>query len=138
MERGIDHRPSSYFGTYFGALLYSDRASLLFTQEGLNITRPLMVGGATSMYCACAAPPPNWLKKEYGVDIDTEVSDTIEKLEIKPLPTELRGEASIHIVKAAQALGYNWQPQLKFMKPGRSGQFDCGAKCMLGCRCGAK
>ena len=63
LERGIDHRQSSYYGTYLGALLYSDRASLLFTREGLNITRPLMVGGATSMYCGCAAPPPIWLKK---------------------------------------------------------------------------
>ena len=72
LERGIDHRPRSYYGTYLGALLYSDRSSLLFTQEGLNIVRPLMVGGATSMYCGCAAPPPGWLKGKYGIDIDLE------------------------------------------------------------------
>ena len=138
LERGIDHRPRSYYGTYLGALLYSDRGSLLFTQEGLNIVRPLMVGGATSMYCGCAAPPPTWLKNNYGVDIDTEVSETIAELQIAPLPPELRGEASTRIAQAAQALGYDWQPQLKFMKPARSKKFDCGAKCMLGCRCGAK
>ena len=62
LERGIDYRPRSYYGTYLGALIYSDRMSLLFTEEGLNIVRPLMVGGATSMYCGCAAPPPAWLK----------------------------------------------------------------------------
>jgi choline dehydrogenase-like flavoprotein len=62
LERGIDYRQRGYYGTYLGALIYSDRASLLFTQEGLNIVRPLMVGGATSMYCGCAAPPPPWLK----------------------------------------------------------------------------
>ena len=61
LERGIDYRPASYYGTYLGALIYADRRSLLFTQEGLNIVRPLMVGGATSMYCGCAAPPPDWL-----------------------------------------------------------------------------
>jgi choline dehydrogenase-like flavoprotein len=138
LERGIDHRPRSYYGTYLGALLYSDRSSLLFTQEGLNIVRPLMVGGATSMYCGCAAPPPAWLKNKYGVDIDLEVSQTIEELEIAPLPPDLRGAASTRIAQAAQALGYDWQPQLKFMKPARAGKFDCGAKCMLGCRCGAK
>ena len=44
LERGIDHRSRSYYGTYLGALIYSDRRSLLFTQEGLNIIRPLMVG----------------------------------------------------------------------------------------------
>jgi len=138
LERGIDHRPRSYYGTYLGALLYSDRGSLLFTQEGLNIVRPLMVGGATSMYCGCAAPPPGWLKGKYGIDIDLEVSETIEELEIAPLPAELRGQASTRIAQAAQALGYDWQPQLKFMRPARAKRFDCGAKCMLGCRCGAK
>lgn len=84
------------------------------------------------MYCGCAAPPPDWLKQRYSVDIDAEVSETIEELEIAPLPAELRGVASTHIAQAAQALGYDWQPQWKFMRPGRTARFDCGAKCMLG------
>ena len=138
LERGQDHRPRSYYGTYLGALLYTDRGSLLFTEEGLNIVRPMMVGGATSMYCGCAAPPPTWFKNKYGVNIDAEVSETIEELEIEPLPAELCGEASTRIAQAAQALGYNWEPQPKFMKPARAVHFDCGAKCMLGCRCHAK
>jgi choline dehydrogenase-like flavoprotein len=66
------------------------------------------------------------------------VSATMEELEIAPLPAELRGEASTRIAQAAQALGFDWQPQLKFMKPARAHPFNCGAKCMLGCRCGAK
>lgn len=138
LERGQDYRSRSYYGTYLGAIRYSDRGSLLFTQEGLNIVRPLMVGGATSMYCGCAAPAPAWLKDKYGVDIDLEVAETMHELQIEPLPSELRGEASTRIAQAAQALGYDWEPQLKFMKPARAAQFDCGAKCMLGCRCGAK
>src|ERR1043165_6860281 len=97
LERGQDHRPRSYYGTYLGALLYTDRGSLLFTEEGLNIVRPLMVGGATSMYCGCAAPPPTWFKSKYGVNINSEVSETIEELELEPLPAKLRGEASTHI-----------------------------------------
>jgi len=138
LERGIDHRPYSYYGTYPGAMIYSDRLSFLFTQEGLNIIRPLMLGGATSMYCGCAAPPPLWLKEKYGVDIDTEVAETITELGIAPLPPELRGQSSTRIAQAAQALGYAWEPQLKFMNTARAKNFDCGAKCMLGCRCGAK
>lgn len=138
LERGMDYRPKKYYGTYLGALVYADRMSLLFTQEGLNIVRPLMVGGATSMYCGCAAPPPDWLKNKYGVDIDAEVAETIPELEIASLPDPLRGPASTRIAQAARALGYHWEPQLKFMKPARSKKFDCGAKCMLGCRCGAK
>ncbi len=140
LERGIDHRPASYYGTYLGALIYADRRSLLFTEEGLNIVRPLMVGGATSMYCGCAAPPPDWLAGRYGVDIAEEVSSTIEELEIAPLPAELRGRASTHLAQAAQVRGYDFQPQLKFMRPARAARFGerCGARCMLGCRCGAK
>jgi choline dehydrogenase-like flavoprotein len=42
------------------------------------------------------------------------------------------------VAEAARSLGYDWQPQLKFMSPARTRHFDCGAKCMLGCRCGAK
>ena len=140
LERGVDYRSRNTYGTYLGALLYTDHRSLLFTQEGLNIIRPLMVGGATSMYCGCASPPPDWLKRKYGVDIDQEVSETIEELEIEPLPAELRGTASTRIAQAAQALGYDWQPQPKFMRPAHARKFreTCGARCMLGCRCQAK
>ncbi|MFQ5612803.1 MAG: GMC family oxidoreductase N-terminal domain-containing protein [Anaerolineae bacterium] len=138
LERGFDHRPRAYYGTYLGPLLYADRRSFLYTQEGLNIIRPLMVGGATTMFTGSAAPPPAWLKDKYGLDIDQEVSETVEELEIAPLPAELRGRASTRLARAGQALGYDWQPLPKFMKPARSPRFDCGAKCMLGCRCGAK
>jgi len=138
LERGADHRFRFYYGTYLGALLYTDRASLLFTQEGLNITRPLMVGGATNMFTGCAALPPPWLADKYGVNIDAEAAQTIDELGIRPLSEDLRGAASTRIAHAGQALGYDWQPQAKFMNPNRAAKFDCGAKCMLGCRCGAK
>jgi choline dehydrogenase-like flavoprotein len=138
LESGVDHRRQRYYGTYLGALIYSQRMSLLFTKEGLNIIRPMMVGGATSMYCGSSAPPPLWLKERYGVDIDQEVSETIEELEIAPLPEELRGKASTRIAMAAQALGYEWYPLPKFIRPHVVQKLDCGAKCMLGCSCGAK
>ena len=32
LERGIDYRRLAYYGTYLGALIYSDRMSLLFTE----------------------------------------------------------------------------------------------------------
>lgn len=137
-ERGHDHRGRFYYGTYPGAIAYSDKMSFLFTQEGLNIISPIMVGGATSMYCGCAAPPPPWLKKKYRINIDAEVSETIKELGIQPLPPELRGTASTRIAEAAGALGYEWFPQPKFMNPSRSKKFNCTAACMLGCRCNAK
>jgi choline dehydrogenase-like flavoprotein len=120
LERGIDHRGKFYYGTYLGALRYSQRAALLFTREGQNIIAPLMLGGATSMYCGCAAEPPDWLKSRYGVDIDAEVRETVAELGIRPLPEHLRGAASTHIARAGRALGYEWFAQPKFMDPARS------------------
>jgi choline dehydrogenase-like flavoprotein len=142
LERGHDHRNRFYYGTYLGALRYSERMSLLFTEEGLNIIAPIMVGGATSMYCGCAAEPPGWLKDNYGVDIEAEVKQAVDELGIQPLPEDLRGRASTRIAMAGQALGYDWFAQPKFVNPQRSQQhaetFNCQATCMLGCRCGAK
>jgi choline dehydrogenase-like flavoprotein len=138
LERGRDWRGSRLYGTYAGALLYADKRALLFTREGLNIIRPLMVGGATSMYCGCSAPPPAWLRDRYGIDLHTYTDETVTELGIAPLPEHLRGEASTRLADAGRELGMAWQPQDKFMRPERSPHFDCGAKCMLGCRCGAK
>jgi choline dehydrogenase-like flavoprotein len=138
LERGRDWRKSPLYGTYAGALMYADRNALLFTREGLNIIRPLMAGGATSMYCGCAARPPSWIKDKYGLDLDRYIDPVFDELHIAPLPAELRGTASTHLADSANALGYNWTPLLKFMNPARTHHFDCGAKCMLGCRCRAK
>ncbi|MBK7919662.1 MAG: GMC family oxidoreductase [Chloroflexi bacterium] len=138
LERGRDWRGSPLYGTYPGAMLYSDRRSLLFTDEGLNIIRPLMLGGATSMYCGCAARPLPFWQARYGINLDPYADETGDELHIAPLPAELRGAASTRIAAAAAELGMNWEPQDKFMSPARAPQFHCQATCMLGCRCGAK
>jgi choline dehydrogenase-like flavoprotein len=137
LECGKDHRGKFYYGTHLGCLLYCDKMGLLMTKERLNIIRPLMVGGATNLFTGCASRPPAWLKSKYKVDIDDEVSETVEELKIAPLPDHLLGPASKRMMEAANELGYPFEPQDKFMDPART-QFDCGAKCMLGCRCGAK
>src|SRR4030067_579432 len=138
LERGHDHRGRFYYGSHLGALVYADKNSLLFTDEGLNIVRPIMTGGATNMFCGAAARPPDWFKGQYGVDIARYVEDTIDELRIGPLPSELQGTASRRVMETAVDLGYDWQPRVKFMNPPRAAHFNCGAKCMLGCRCGAK
>jgi len=134
LERGQDWRGR----LLYGAMLYTDKASFLATEEGLTIVRPLMLGGATSMYCGCAARPLPFWQSKYGIDLDAIARETIDELGIAPLPADLRGVASTRIAEAADQLGMNWQPQDKFMSPQRTRRFDCGAKCMLGCRCGAK
>lgn len=138
LERGRDWRQHPLYGTYPGAMLYTDQASLLFTSEGLNIIRPLMLGGATSMYCGCAARPLPWWRERYGIDLDGYAAAAAEELCVAPLPPQLRGMASTRIAEAGGELGMAWHPQDKFMQPERGSDFDCGAHCMLGCRCGAK
>src|SRR5262245_29600510 len=86
LERGRDWRRSPLYGTYPGALMYADRSALLFAREGLNIIRPLMAGGATSMYCGCAARPPRWLAEKYNLHLDPWVEDILTELHIAPLP----------------------------------------------------
>jgi len=141
-EWGHDFRKRFYYGSYLGALRYTERMAMLFTEEGLNIIAPIMVGGATGMFAGCCANPPGWLKDKYGIDIEAEANETIEELGVMPLPENLRGEASTRIAQAATALGYEWFPQPKFMNPARCGDetrgFNCQANCLLGCRCGAK
>jgi len=138
LERGRDWRGHRLYGTYPGALLYADKQALLFTREGMNIVRPLMLGGATSMYCGCSAPPLPWWKDRLGIDLDGYAAETTRELAIAPLAPELRGEASTRVAHAAGELGMEWFPQDKFMQPQRASEFDCSATCMLGCRCGAK
>ncbi len=138
LERGREWRSSRLYGTYPGALLYADRHALLFTREGMNIIRPLMVGGATSMYCACASPPAPWWGKRYGMELEGHAAAAARELGVAPLAPELRGRASTRVAAAGSALGMQWEPQAKFMDPGRATPFACGAHCMLGCRCGAK
>jgi choline dehydrogenase-like flavoprotein len=138
LERGRDWRKHALYGTYPGALLYTDKASFLTTVEGLSIVRPLMLGGATSMYCACAADPLPWWQEKYGIELMTYSAHTRKELNIQPLAPELRGQASTRIAEAALDCGQIWHGQDKFISPGRSSNFDCRSTCMLGCRCGAK
>jgi len=138
LEMGRDYRRDMYYGSHLGALIYGDQHGLMFSEEGLNIIRPIMTGGATNMFCGCSAVPPEWLKDRYGVDLGDYAQETIDELHIAPLPDDLQGSASRRVMEAAQGLGYEWEPMPKFMAPSRARRFDCGAKCMLGCRCGAK
>jgi choline dehydrogenase-like flavoprotein len=138
LEGGRDWRSSPLYGTYAGPLLYAERHAFLFTREGMNVIRPQMVGGATSMFAGCSAPPRSWWRDDFGIDLSADAAAIHDELGIAPLPPELRGAGSTAIAEAGIGLGMDWQPQDKFMWPQRARIFDCGAHCLLGCRCGAK
>lgn len=138
LERGRDWRTHRSYGSYLGPLLFAEKRAMLFTREGMNVIRPLMVGGATSMFAACATPPQEWWKREYSIDLDEHATAISNELGIAALPAELRGAASTRIAEAGTGLGMKWSAQDKFMWPERAEEFACGAHCLIGCGCGAK
>ena len=138
LEKGKDHRGKWYYGTHMGATLYCEKGGFLLTEEGYRIVQGTLTGGSTNLYCACAALPPPWFKERYRVDLEAYANETVEELNIAPLPRPLWGMATQRVEEAAAELGYTWIPQPKFMNVSRGEPFDCGAKCMLGCRCKAK
>jgi choline dehydrogenase-like flavoprotein len=136
LEKGRDHQ---WIGNPIMALDIAAKHGLYFTKEGLSLTVPETTGGATLMYCGSVGRPVPWLKTKYGIDIEDQCDAAAEEIGIKPLPNHMLGDCSKRVMDAANDLGYKWEPLEKFMRPEKCPRgFKCGAKCMLGCDCGAK
>jgi len=125
-----------WIGSYLPSMRYIDKAGFLRSVEGTIVYRGLTVGGSTLVYVGCATPPPAWLKEKYHIDLDRELEEARAELRFGPLPDELKGEASIRVMEAANELGYHWGPIEKFIDPDKC-RPNCGL-CMLACRKGAK
>ncbi len=139
LEHGKDHRDKWYYGTFIGPFIYTDKHGHLKSKEGVPIVRPMMTGGATNMFASAASGPPSWWLSKTGVDIESEINETIDELQIAALPEKYIGAASQRIGEAGRDLGMDWQSQKKFINPQRCySKFDCGDKCMFGCKCGGK
>ncbi len=139
LEYGKDHRSQWYYGTVAGPFIYTEQRGFLKSKEGVTIVRPMLTGGATNMFASAASGPPDWWLNKTGVDIESEVQETIQELDIAPLPEEHLGVSSQRIAEAGRSLGMNWELQAKFISPKRCfSKLDCGDKCMFGCRCGGK
>ena len=115
---------------------YTDRAGLVFSQEGLNVVRALATGGSTLVFTATACRPPDWLKDKYGVDITYEVNEAEEELKLAPLPDSLLGSSNMRLMASANELGHEWEPFKKFIDPEKC-KPGC-SDCILGCKHGAK
>lgn len=132
IEKGADLQ---WVGNTLAAFFFID------LKNGIPLGHPMMVrgvttGGSSLMYCGTATPPAPWIKERTGIDLGPIADETIEELNIKPLPERLVGEGARRIMEAAQALGMNWQLLPKFINPDKC-RPDCGV-CMLGCPTGAK
>ena len=136
LEKGKYHRD---LGSYLGAARMLDRAGFYKSREGVSMLKATTAGGATMVYSGSAAMPPPWLYPKYGIDLNPDAQETWEELGVDFLPDDLAGEASMRVMDAANAIGYQWEKSPKIMDTAKfvNGKC-CGARTSLGCTCGAK
>jgi len=126
-------------GTILGMMGAVDLMNMIPTITTPATVRGIALGGSTLLYCGTAASPPKWLNTKYKVDLDSYADETIEELELQPLPNEKLGAAGRRIMTAANDLGYHWEPFRKFIRYKYAKKGECtGGACMMGCACGAK
>lgn len=128
IERGAWHHS---LGSTFGLLRMVDRWGFTFSQEGTWVLSARTVGGASMVFCGTAFVPPSWMSERYGIDIREEVEEARREIGVGPLPERLIGPAARRLMEAAQAIGLDWRPLDKFIRPDRC-EPGCG-RCMLGC-----
>ncbi len=125
-------------GTVLGMLGAVDLMGMMPGLISPMIVRGIALGGSTLLYCGTAAYPPKWLKEKYNIGLEAYADETIEELDLKPLPDHQLGESGRLIMKSANDLGYHWEPFRKFFKPERAKGNCTGGSCMMGCSCGMK
>ena len=136
LERGKDHRR---LGTYRAMSSLLDKRGLLRTKEGMMVLRALTTGGTTVVYSASAADPPPWLAPKYGIDLFPWGDEIKQETGVTLLPENLMGNASVKVMETANRIGYQWEPNTKFLDPARfKNGLCCGANTHLGCTCNAK
>jgi choline dehydrogenase-like flavoprotein len=134
LEKGAWHK---MLGNHLTGLLISDKCGISFSEEGLQVVRAVTLGGSTIMYCGAAMEPPQWFNTKYGIELDSYSDETIEELNLKPLPDDMLGSAGNRILEASNELGYKFEKLKKFIDPDKC-KSRCGGTCMLGCPHGAK
>jgi len=133
LERGKDDQK---LGSYRTALRVLDMGC---SKEGLPMLRASTTGGASVFYSASVAEPPPWLAPKYGIDLSPWLDEIRKETWAAVLPENLIGAASLRVMETANGLGYDWEPNAKFLDQKKfiNGRC-CGANEHLGCKCGAK
>jgi choline dehydrogenase-like flavoprotein len=129
-------RLNQRFGWTLFTTAMMDQKGFTLSKEGTWVVRPKTAGGASVVFCGTAFKPPTWLKEKYGIDLAGEVDELYREIPIQPLTENLIGPAARKIMEAARALGMNWNPLDKWIRPEKC-KPDCGG-CFLGCREGAR
>ncbi|MGC9324110.1 MAG: GMC family oxidoreductase N-terminal domain-containing protein [Desulfomonilia bacterium] len=120
--------------------------AMILQNFGLTVSRTLLpltsvtignnYGGASTLMCGCAIPPPRKVFDEVGIDLSAEAEEARKELWVTRLPDELVGQANLRLIEAANDLGYHWDKLEKFINVEKCIP-DC-ADCMMGCNRDAK
>lgn len=120
--------------------------AMILQNYGLTVSRTLLpltqvtlaknYGGASTLICGCAVPPPRKVFGEVGIDLTEEAEEAREELFVGKLPDDLVGQANLRLMEAANDLGYHWDKMEKCIDAGKCVP-DC-SDCMMGCKRGAK
>ncbi|MBN1472001.1 MAG: GMC family oxidoreductase [Syntrophaceae bacterium] len=133
LEKGKDHQwPVGTIAAY--ATMYDIKKS----KDGIIVRRGITTGGSTMLYSGNAYDPPAFLKEELGIDLSQEVAETKKELSLHPIPDSFfkNYKGTMRLVAAAAGLGYNMEPQARFIDPALCDP-TCD-RCLFGCKKGAK
>lgn len=137
IETGIeDQLGRGIFHTYKN--LYDKHLFFSRSKEGIIIDRALTLGGSSAVFSGNAFRPTKSFQDDLGLDLEPTIQETIDELKLAPFPNEfMKGwNGTRRLVEAADTLGINFLPQLKFIDPSR-----CNPKCdscMSGCSINAR
>ena len=123
-------------GKFYSPGMMMDRGGMTFSKEGLLLNIGKTMGGQSMVFAASAVKPPSWLESKYGIDLSEEIDELYREVPIGKLPDALIGKGVRLLMDSAQALGMNWKPGDKFIRPDKC-MHQCGG-CTLGCTTGAK
>ncbi len=111
---------------YFGLVRSKEKRTVTFANN---------YGGLSLLAAGCAAPPPEIVFGQVGIDLTKEAEEAKKDLWIQQQPDELVGKDNLRLVDAANSIGYHWGKMEKFIDPKRC---IASGDCMLGCKTGAK
>jgi len=118
--------------------LYDKHLIFSRSREGVIVDRSLTLGGSSAVFSGNAFKPSKSFQKNLGMNLEKTVQETIDELNLAPFPDEfMKGwNGTLRLVEAADSLGVNLNPQLKFIDPEK-----CNPKCdscMSGCSINAR
>lgn len=118
--------------------LYDRHLFFSRSKEGILIDRALTLGGSSAVFSGNAFRPTRVFQEELGMDLEPTVRETIDELKLAPFPEAfMQGwNGTRRLVEAAESLGVDLAPQMKFIDPKR-----CNPKCdscMSGCNINAR